>query len=155
MTRRFAIRAVFAGVILLAVAYGAQLAPGAGAGWMVWTYLVGMATTMLGMLVLGVARREGGVGRLAAPFLFMYLLLLAGFGLALTLGAEGSGDALWLGMPRRAAIVLYGIGLLPLFILPIAYALTFDSLTLREEDLARIAAAKRDREAPGTRSEAA
>jgi hypothetical protein len=43
-----------------------------------------------------------------------------------------------LGLPRRAAIVLYGIGLLPLFVLPVAYALTFDEMTLSEEDLERV-----------------
>jgi hypothetical protein len=62
--------------------------------------------------------------------------------------AETGADApLWLGLPRRAAIVLYGIGILPLFLLPFAYAWTFDAMTLSEEDLARVAAARRAREA--------
>ena len=155
MTRRFAIAALVMGISLLAVAYAAQLLLGATQRWTVWAYLLGMSTTMLAMLVLGVARREGGVGRLALPFAFIYLLLLTGFGLALGMPAESAADALWLGLPRRAAIVVYGIGLLPLFILPVAYALTFDSLTLREEDLARIAAAKREREAGQDNPEAA
>ena len=147
MTRRFAIRALVTGVLLLAIAYAAQLVLGGTRQWMVWSYLVGMSTTMLGMLVLGVARRAGGVGRLALPFLFIYAVLLVGFGLALGLSPEPDATGLWLGLPRRAAIVIYGIGVLPLFLLPLAYALTFESMTLREEDLARIAAAKRDREA--------
>ena len=147
MNRPFAIRALVAGILLLAVAYGGQLVLGRTPRWMVWTYLLGMATTMLGMLVLGVARRHAGVGRLALPLLFIYGLLLAGFGLALGLDAETVSDPLWLGLPRRAAIVVYGIGVLPLFLLPLAYALTFESLTLREEDMKRIAAARQAREA--------
>lgn len=147
MTRRAAIRALATGVLLLAVAYAAQLALGGTTRWVVWTYLIGMSTTMLGMLVLGVARRGGGAGKLALPFLFIYAVLLAGFGLALGMGAESAADPLWLGLPRRAAIVVYGIGVLPLFLLPLAYALTFESTTLRDEDLARIAALRRDRDA--------
>jgi hypothetical protein len=67
--------------------------------------------------------------------------------LALALPPETEGAALWLGLPRRAALVLYGIGLLPVAILPVAYARTFDSLTLRPEDLERIRAARARREA--------
>ena len=35
-------------------------------------------------------------------------------------------------------MILYGIGVLPLFVLPIAYAVTFESLTLNETDLERV-----------------
>jgi hypothetical protein len=34
--------------------------------------------------------------------------------------------------------VLYGIGLLPTLVLPVAYALTFADQTLRPEDLERV-----------------
>jgi hypothetical protein len=47
---------------------------------------------------------------------------LIGFGAALLLPAETATGPLWLGLPRRAAMVLLGIGLLPLFVLPFAYA---------------------------------
>jgi len=63
----------------------------------------------------------------------------------LVMPAETESSPLWFGLPARAAVVLYGIGVLPLFVLPIAYALTFDSLTLSEADLERVRAAKRDR----------
>jgi hypothetical protein len=45
-----------------------------------------------------------------------------------------------LGLPRRAAIVIYVIGLLPLFAMPFAYAATFDDATLSADDLARLRA---------------
>lgn len=148
MTQRFALAAIVAGTLLIAAAYAAQILLGSAPTWAPWAYLVGMSTSMLAMLLLGAARSRTGVGRLALPIAIMYVLLLAGFGTALTLPPETTADAvLWLGLPRRAAIVLYGIGVLPLFLLPIAYALTFESMTLREEDMARVAQARRDREA--------
>jgi len=54
---------------------------------------------------------------------------------------------LWLGLPPRAAVILYGIGVLPLFVLPIAYAVTFESLTLNETDLERVRQMKAKRSA--------
>jgi hypothetical protein len=43
-----------------------------------------------------------------------------------------------MGLPARAAIVIYGIGLLPIVVLPIAYALTFDTQTLNQSDIDRV-----------------
>lgn len=147
-TRTLAVAAFVAATLLIAVAYAAVLLTGATPGWAPWCYMLGMATTMLATIVLGAARGRGGVGRLAPPFAGIYLLLLAGFGAALAMPPETGADVvLWLGLPRRAAIVLYGVGVLPLFLLPIAYALTFDSMTLREQDMALVAEARRAREA--------
>lgn len=147
MTHRLALAAIVIGTLLIAAAYAAQMLLGAAPRWAPWAYLVGMSTSMMAMLVLGAARTRGGVGRLALPIAFIYALLLAGFGMALVLGPETASTPLWLGLPRRAAIVIYGIGVLPLFLLPIAYALTFESMTLREEDMTRVAAARRERDA--------
>ena len=49
-----------------------------------------------------------------------------------------AGAPLWLGLPKGAALVLYGVGLLPLLVLPLAYALTFEGQTLSEADLERV-----------------
>lgn len=72
------------------------------------------------------------------------LLLGAAFALALGLpegtGGGALGEPLLLGLPRRAAVVVYGVGLLPVFVLPVVYALTFDAQTLRAEDLERVRA---------------
>ena len=34
--------------------------------------------------------------------------------------------------------MIYGVGLLPIFVLPIAYALTFETQTLSAEDVERV-----------------
>lgn len=146
-TRTLALSALVGATLLIGVAYGSVLLTGHTPSWAPWGFLIGTATVMLATIVLGAARSRGGVGRLAIPFAAIYLLLLVGFGAALVMPAETGPDTpLWLGLPPRAAIVLYGIGILPLFLLPLAYALTFDSMTLSEEDLARVADAKRLRE---------
>ena len=90
-------------------------------------------------MVLGAARGRGGVGRLAIPFAFVIVTLTVGFCLALGLPAnEGPESTLWLGLPLRAAIVVYGIGLMPIVVLPVAYALTFETQTLNSEDVERV-----------------
>jgi hypothetical protein len=76
---------------------------------------------------------------LKLPFLFVFVVLASGFCLALGLPiTEARGATLLLGLPIRAAIVIYGIGLLPIVVLPVAYALTFDTQTLSESDIARV-----------------
>jgi hypothetical protein len=52
------------------------------------------------------------------------------------------GVSLWAGLPRRAALVLYGVGILPALFLPLAYALTFRERTLDAGDIERIRAAR-------------
>ncbi|HZE09938.1 MAG TPA: hypothetical protein VE110_14405, partial [Gemmatimonadaceae bacterium] len=51
---------------------------------------------------------------------------------------ESAQSHLWLGLPIRAALVIYGIGLLPIVVLPVAYALTFESQTLTAQDVERV-----------------
>jgi hypothetical protein len=42
--------------------------------------------------------------------------------------------------------VIYGVGLLPIIVLPVAYALTFETLTLSAEDLEQVRAIGRGRD---------
>ena len=85
------------------------------------------------------ARGDRGVGPLKIPFAFVVAILAVGFCLALILPAtESPTSELWLGLPARAAIIIYGIGLLPTIVLPVAYALTFESQTLSADDIERV-----------------
>ena len=147
MTRTWALAGFVAGILMIAVAYVTAFLPGGAPGWATWSYMIGTSTSMLAMMVVGAARGSAGIGRLVWPFALIYAVLIVGFGAVLLMPAEtGAGTALWLGLPPRAAIILYGIGILPLFLLPVAYALTFESMTLGEEDLARLAAIRAARE---------
>jgi hypothetical protein len=142
MTRSIALGAVFVSALLIAVAYAAAIIAEGVPAWSPWALMIGTSTIMLSTMVLGAARGRGGIGKLAVPFAVMFGILLLGFGAVLVMPPDAAGSALWFGLPPRAAIVLYGIGVIPLFVLPFAYALTFDSLTLSEEDLARVRAAR-------------
>ncbi|MEP7382133.1 MAG: hypothetical protein ABI910_10630 [Gemmatimonadota bacterium] len=139
MTRRLTIGATIVATCCIALAYASAFVPG-GARWGAWCMVVGLATMVVSLMTLGVVRRDRGVGRLAWPLAFTFVVIVAGFGAALVLPVEGPGARLLLGLPLRAAIVLYGVGLLPILVLPIAYAATFDSMTLSEDDLARVRA---------------
>ena len=76
------------------------------------------------------------------------MVLVIGFGAALALPAtEGPLSTLWLGLPARAAIVIYGVGLLPIVVLPLAYALTFETQTLSAEDVERVRVLARENQA--------
>lgn len=132
---------VFLSVLAIGAAYGSAFLPGGAPGWAPWAMAVGASVLPVATMVLGAVRR-GRIGRLWIPFAFVLAVLVGGFGAALALPPDTAGADLWLGLPPRAAIVLYGVGLLPLLAVPLAYALTFDDLHLSEADLARVAAAK-------------
>jgi len=142
--RRAGLAAIALSTALIAAGYGSAFLPGGAPGWSAWTFVLGIPCMVVGLMALGAARSGGGLGRLALPFTFIWLVLALGFGIVLVLApAEGPETTLWLGLPPRAAIVMYGIGLAPVFVLPLAYALTFDEFTLNESDLERVRAAAR------------
>ncbi|HEX8243546.1 MAG TPA: hypothetical protein VF541_08625 [Longimicrobium sp.] len=138
MTKRLALAALALSALAIAAAYAAAFLPGGAPGWAPWPMAMGIPTALVAVMVLGAAR-GGRVGRLALPFAFSFVVLAAGFALALALPAnERAGAPLYLGLPLRAAIVIYGIGLFPIVVLPIAYALTFPEQTLNAADLERV-----------------
>jgi hypothetical protein len=142
VTKTVAIVVLLASALLVGAAYAGALVAGSVPGWAPWVLMVGTSTAMLATMVLGASRGGRGIGRLIGPFGVMLFVLLAGFGAALVMAPESADSPLWLGLPPRAAVILYGVGVLPLFVLPVAYAVTFESLTLSEADLERVRQAK-------------
>jgi hypothetical protein len=135
-TRRAALVALFAGIAAIAVGYAAAFGARGTPSWAPWFLALGIPAALGAIMILGATRGDRGVGRLKIPFAFVILMLVIGFGAALALPAtEGPLSRLWLGLPARAAIVIYGVGLLPIFVLPIAYAVTFETQTLTAEDV--------------------
>lgn len=141
MIRRLSLAAIFASVLLIGAAYALAFIPGVSQQWNAWLMVVGIATIMVAMSALGALQRGSDRG-LGVVFVALFLILVFSFGAALILPAEGETAAgLWLGLPPRAAVVIYGVGLLPLFVLPLAYALTFrDSTQLESEIRSHLAA---------------
>lgn len=144
MARRFAVMALFTGTLLIGAAYASAFARGGAPAWGAWSMALGVAVMMVASMILGAARPGVRLGALWGVFALMFVLIAGCFGAALVLPPETAGSLLLLGLPRRAAILMYGIGLLPIFVLPVAYAMTFDRVTLSEADLARV----RERAAP-------
>jgi hypothetical protein len=144
-TRRAALVALVAGILAIAFGYAAAFLPGGTPAWAPWLLAVGIPVALGAIMILGAARGRMGVGSLKYPFGFVVATLAVGFCAALALPAtEGPLSNLWLGLPARAAIVIYGIGLLPIIVLPVAYALTFESQTLNAEDVERVRALARE-----------
>lgn len=150
MIRRCARIGIVASTLAIATAYATAFFP-APAVWAPWLFSAGTAGILVAMMVLG-ATRQDHLGRLAWPFVFVFCVLAGGLGLLLALPAvDPANPELWAGLPPRAAILLYVVGILPMFVVPVAYALTFDELTLSEADWARIREAAA--EAPNGRDE--
>lgn len=142
MSRRLSLAAVLAGILAITAAYAVAFLPGDSPGWAAWALGVGTAAVMTGAMALGAAGRPGA-RTLAPVFAAVFVVLAGGFGWALALPPVRPGDPLVLGLPAGAAVVLLGIGLLPLLFLPLAYALTFERTTLSEADLDRVREAGR------------
>ena len=138
-TRRAALLGLIAGILAIATGYAAAFLRGGPPAWAPWLLALGIPIALGAIMILGAARGRRGIGPLKYPFAFVVAVLAIGFCAALALPAtESPLSTLWLGLPARAAIVIYGIGLLPIIILPVAYALTFETQTLNAEDVARV-----------------
>jgi hypothetical protein len=142
MTRAVPLAACVAGTLLIALAYLSAFVAG-GPRWGVWCMIAGLAGLGVGVMALGTwhpARRS----RLVQGTLVLTgVAIVSGFGLAVLLPAgESAASPLILGFPARAAAALYIVGVAPLFILPLVYAITFSTLTLTGDDLARVRAAR-------------
>lgn len=133
--------ALFAGISAIAIGYAAAFRRGGAPSWAPWLLALGIPISLGAIMILGAARGKKGIGPLKLPFFFVVAVLAIGFCAALALPAtESPLSKLWLGLPARAAVVIYGIGLLPIVVLPVAYALTFETQTLSAEDLERVRA---------------
>lgn len=134
--------------VAVALAYASAFLPGGPPGWAAPLLAVGTAGAIVSVMAVG-ATRQGRIGRLAWLFVSVFVLVAGGLLLLLALPPADPGEpTLVLGLPLRAAVLVYGIGLAPALVVPLAYALTFDELTLRDEDLERVRdAAARRREA--------
>ena len=121
------------GTVLLALAYAtAFFPPIAAAG--PWLMLLGIVLLICSLGLLG-TRRPGRRRPLllCLAFAFIALILVGGFGAALLLPDDSGG--LWLGLPRRAALLIYGIGVLPAVVVPLLYGWSFTGAVLTDQEL--------------------
>lgn len=154
MIRATAIAVVFASVLLIGAAYASAFFGSGAPAWAAWAMSLGTAALLVSLMALG-ALRDGGLGSVGIALGLIFVLLAGGFGLVLSLPSSiASSTVLWLGLPPGAALVLYGIGLIPVLVAPVAYALTFDRMTLSSADLERVREAMASRPEPGAAGDA-
>ena len=120
--------AMAAGILLVGYAW-AFLPDGIPRG-MAWLFIAATVGMMVALMALGA--RSGTIHRRGLGWILLgtCVLLSSIFALAFLLPpgldpVSGEMATLWWGLPPRAAVVIYGAGILPLFIIPVAYAWAF------------------------------
>jgi hypothetical protein len=143
---RLALAALCLSCAAIGLAYLSAFLPTGAPGWAPWGVAIGSAGALAAMMALGATRRGRLHPMAAGAIVITFLIVAGGFGFALASpAAEGAGGELFLGLPVRTAAIVYGVGLLPLLVLPVTYALTFDDQILTEEDLQRVRDAGKER----------
>lgn len=137
--KRFVLTLVMLSCATVGVGYAGAFLPGGAPSWAPWCMAIGTNGALMSLMAMGATRRGTLPTALIWTFVGMFALCAGAFSFALAMpAAEGTGGALFLGLPVRTAVLLYGVGVVPIVILPFAYALTFDRSTLSEDDLVRV-----------------
>lgn len=95
-----------------------------------WLLAAGATLVLTGLGLLGAGERAP---RLAAAIVVACVFTFAGLAAALLMPAHVEGGALLFGLPRATTVMLLCTGLVPLVMLPIAYAMLFKREVLRDE----------------------
>jgi hypothetical protein len=143
--KRLLVRLLALSCVLVAAAYAALFfaAPNPAPAWAPLSLAIGANGIIITLMAIGAVRRDTMPRSLVWTFIGLFALCAGAFVFALVMPAqEGAGGPLLLGLPLRTAVVLYGVGVVPIAVLPFAYAFTFESSTLSEDDLADVRAAR-------------
>lgn len=137
----WAVRGLFLAAILVAAGYATAFSAGSFKTAGPWLLAMGNALLVPSAMALG-APLTGPRGRLVKGALVATgIVLLAAVGAALLVTEpEHAASPLWLGFPRRAAIVLVGVGVAPMIVLPALFAWTFDASALAPDRIEAIRA---------------
>jgi hypothetical protein len=121
------IRGLLTSAVLIAAGYGAAFGGPAWGDIGALLLAAGNALIVPSAMALGAPLKGRFGGVLSAALAGTGLVIVAAIGTALLLGPSESADStLLLGLPRRAAIVLLGVGVIPMLLLPALFAATFD-----------------------------
>ncbi len=140
--QRAGIILLLSGLLAVGAAYACVLL-GIAAAAAPWWLASGATAVLAGLAVLGAARRGRATPVLTATIAASFTSVLAGLLIPLALPAPDATGPLLLGLPFPTAILLLLVGLVPLVLLPIAYAYAFDREVLSDDDLAALRAPSR------------
>jgi len=134
--KSFILGLVVVSLLIVGAGYAGSFAD---AAWAPWCLAIGTCGALMSLMALGSVRRGHIAPALRVVFPAMFLFCAGCFCVALAMPAnEGAGGALFFGFPLRSTIVLLGIAVVPILIFPMAWALTFDSAMLSDDDLRRL-----------------
>ena len=140
--KRLLVRLLAASCGLIGLAYVAMFVSATPPAWAPLSLALGVNGVIMTLMAIGAVRHDTMPRSLVCTFIGLFVLCAGAFVVALVLPTQdGATEPLLLGLPLRTAIVLYGVGVVPIGVLPFAYALTFESSTLSEDDLERVRAA--------------
>jgi hypothetical protein len=128
VSERFSISLLSVGALLVALSYALTFA--AEASIAPWFLAAGATLVLTGLGLLGAGERAP---RLAAVVLVACALTFLGFATALVIKPHAVNGPLLLGLPRATTLMLLLTGLVPLVLLPVAYALLFTREVLADE----------------------
>lgn len=130
---------VFLSLLIVAAGYALSFTSGAPAALAPWCLGIGTCGALMSLMALGAIRRGHITPVLRWIFGGMFVFCACCFCIPLAMPAnEGAGGPLLFGFPLRSTIVLLGIAVVPLLVFPFAWAFTFDSAMLSEDDLRRL-----------------
>jgi hypothetical protein len=113
------------GAVVIGAAYAATIGAGGAQAWAPWFVALGCSTCAVGLFVVGAASRGPVQPLIGWLLVALFLVIFGAFGAALSMRVpDGATERIVLGLPLRLAIVFYGIGLLPLVVLPVTFAMT-------------------------------
>ena len=139
MLKSYILGLVVLSLVVVGAGYAGSFAPGGPAAWAPWCLSTGTCGALMSMMALGSVRRGRMAPVLRWVFAGMFIWCAGCFAIALALPAnEGAGGTLLFGFPLRSTVVLLGIAVVPILVFPIAWALTFDSAMLSDEDLRKL-----------------
>lgn len=143
MPRPFArpITVIVAGLLAVALAYAALLLDLTAISASIAPLLLafGASAVLAGMLALASRRPSGTPRALRATVRLAFVATFGGLVYALLAPAPTADGPLFLGLPRVTAIMLLVTGLIPLVVLPIAYARAFEKDVLGADEITRVA----------------
>lgn len=150
--QRAGLTLLIVGLLAVGLAYGAALL-GVAAAVAPWWLATGSTATLAGLAALGAARRARSSPLLGWSIAIAFGSVAAGLLVPLALPAPSAATPLLLGLPRPTAILLLLVGLVPLVLLPLAYAVAFEREVLSDADLTALRGAQRVPDAEAGRAE--
>jgi uncharacterized membrane protein HdeD (DUF308 family) len=123
------------GLLCVAVAYATAFLGRVAVALSASAMAIGIAMLIPSVMALGAPLSSRRRWVVRGILLGVFALLAVAFLAALWLPNERDGTAglVW-GFPFRTAVVVYGAGLLPMLVLPLLYAATFDSTAADADD---------------------